>query len=668
MVRSVVLVCLGVVLVATVAAAQPPPPPPPGSAMTFGDGNQGETPPVTGTGAISGIVTDGTTGAPVAGALVQLVGGAGQAGARPRQMTDAKGRFVFTQLPAFPDYTLVASRVGYLDGGYRRTPGAPAQVRIGLKDGEWFTGGNITMYRPAAISGVVRDERGDPLVDIPVRVLVSARVGGQNRWAAGPTVLTDDRGMYRIAGLLAGRYIVHVPSVQVTLPSGEPALYRRAAAPPGTAATGAQTTSNVIRSADGTGMMVGHFPAPPPDGKGSAYPMVFHPSARSLDTAEVITLEFAEERAAVDVQMRPVSTVTISGIVSGAPESVGGVAVRLLPAGSESLGLGGEAAMTKADAAGAFTLHQVPEGDYVIVAGRAYSEYRLQSATSSSQRLAPTGLNPFVGRMSQSQVATATGVMFSTQAMLGQGADAPGRLAISVGNQSLTGIVIPTMPTVSVSGRFLWNGSETRPADAQYTPSVRLEPADGALLQGMHFASGPRTPPEAPAPTTFTIENVVPGRYVIGEIATSNYRVVGVEWNGRNLLETPLDVDGDGNVTNVVIHLGTLNNAVTGVVRDGAGRVVSDGAVITFPANPEAWKTMGISAQQFRTSTIVADGTYRVTQLAPGEYLLAAVPMEDRGKWVDPEFLTSLAAAAVRLKMDATTSATQELRLIGGGR
>ncbi len=666
MVRSVVLVCLGAVAVANVAAAQtPPPPPPPGSNMTFGDGNQADAAPVVGTGSISGIVTDGTTGAPVAGALVQLVGGAGQAGSRPRQMTDAKGRFIFTQLPAFPDYTLIASRVGYLEGGYRRQPGAPIQVRIGLKDGEWFTGGNITMYRPSAISGTVVDERGDPLVGIPVRVLVSALVGGHNRWAAGQTVLTDDRGAYRIAGLMAGRYVVHVPSVQVTLPSGEAALYRTVR-PAGTAATDASQTSHVIRASDGTGMMVGHFPAPPPDGRGSAYPMVFHPSARSLATAEVIALEFAEERAAVDVQMRPVPTVTISGIVSGPPEAVGGVAVRLMPAGSESLGLGSEAALTKADSTGAFTLHQVPEGDYVLLTGRAYSEYRLSSASSSAQRLAPSGLNPFVSRMSSSQVAGANGIMFSTQGM--QGVDAPGRLALSVGNQSMTGIVVPSVRAVKVSGRFQWDGSDTRPAAAEFGPSVRLEPADGDLMQGMHFAMSPRATPGAPGPTTFTIDNVVPGRYVIGEIAASTFRLVGAEWNGRNLIDTPLEVDGEGDITNVVIKLAAVLNSVTGVVRDAAGRVATDGAVLTFPANPEAWKMMGISAQRFRTSTIVADGTYRVTLLVPGDYLLAAVPMEDRGKWVDPEFLASLAATAVRLKIDANTVVTQELRLSGGGR
>jgi len=138
MVRSVVLVCLGVLSVASAAAAQvpPPPPPPPGSTMTFGDGSQADAAPTVGTGAISGVVTDGTTGAPIAGALIQLVGGAGQSGARPRQMTDAKGRFIFTQLPAFRDYTLVASPVGYLDGGYRR----PARRRSSEEDSRTVSG------------------------------------------------------------------------------------------------------------------------------------------------------------------------------------------------------------------------------------------------------------------------------------------------------------------------------------------------------------------------------------------------------------------------------------------------------------------------------------------------------------------------------------------------
>src|SRR5688500_6451326 len=55
-------------------------------------------PAVFGTGVISGVVTDGTTGLPLEGVLVSLGGGRPGPAGRPLQMTDARGRFVFTHL------------------------------------------------------------------------------------------------------------------------------------------------------------------------------------------------------------------------------------------------------------------------------------------------------------------------------------------------------------------------------------------------------------------------------------------------------------------------------------------------------------------------------------------------------------------------------------------
>jgi hypothetical protein len=112
--------------------------------------------PVFGVGIISGVVTDGKTGLPLEGALVQLGGGSRGAGAgRPREMTDARGRFIFTHLAPFPDYSVIVSRIGYMDGGYKRTPGVPVSPRIALRDGEWFQDGNVELWKPASITGTV---------------------------------------------------------------------------------------------------------------------------------------------------------------------------------------------------------------------------------------------------------------------------------------------------------------------------------------------------------------------------------------------------------------------------------------------------------------------------------------------------------------------------------
>lgn len=70
------------------------------------------------------------------------------------------------------------------------------------------------MSRAGSISGVVLDDRGEPIVNAYVRVLSRIPIGGEPQLAAGSFARTDDRGAYRIAGLPRGTYYVQMPSVQ----------------------------------------------------------------------------------------------------------------------------------------------------------------------------------------------------------------------------------------------------------------------------------------------------------------------------------------------------------------------------------------------------------------------------------------------------------------------
>jgi hypothetical protein len=127
-------------------------------------------------------------------------------------------------------------------------------------------------------------------------------------------------------------------------------------------------------------------------------------------------------------------------------------------------------------------------------------------------------------------------------------------------------------------------------------------------------------------------------------------------------------VDGTKNITGVVVRLTTKRITLSGSVQDTNGAAATSGAVLTFPASPALWRNFGLSANLFRTSTIVSGGTYRVDRLVPGDYLLVAVPDEDRSKWVDPDFLASVAGYATRVTVEAGATISQNLRMIGGRR
>lgn len=664
------------------SAQQPPPPPQPArpapaapaqggrgaatgpSVIGGADSLLMEAPRAVGSGAISGLVTDGVTGAPIEGAMVVLTGSGSAVGqlsaSWPIQVTDSKGRFVFTDLPA-SGYSLGASRPGYLNGGYRRVPGITSFVQLSLAEGQWFSQGHIKLWKPAAISGTVRDERGEALVGVRVRLLVSSIVAGRERWAAGPVAETDDRGLYRFAGLLRGRYLIHVPSIQISLPSGEVALYRYPSMP-------VSNVLHVVRGADDSGVIAGLFPPAPADDKGSVYPSVFHAAARSLSDADPIALAFGDDRTGIDIEMRPVPSVSVSGTVAGPADNVAGIPVRILAAGNEPLGLPGDTGVTKSDSAGRFTFQYIPAGDYVIIVSRSVAAYQVSGFVAQQEQLVPAGANPFGLRLSN--VGTSNGMVLNGANMPG-GADVTGRLEVNVGDRSIAGLVVPVTPTVRVSGQLEWDGAELPPSGAPLPPVVRLEPADGDVTLGIYFCSTSRPrPDDPPAPLTFACENVKAGRYVLanwGVGGTSSHRLVGASWNGRDIIESPLEVSGNGPVAGIVLRMSSQMNRVTGTVRGADGRLAGEGAVIAFPASQAAWREAGLTTIRFRSANIGTDGGYQLSSILPGEYLLAAISMEDRHRETDPTFLAAIAGRATRVTIGLSSTLSQELRVIGGG-
>ena len=164
------------------------------------------------TGVISGVVTDAATGRPIEGVLIDV------SPSRKWTMTDAEGRFVVEERPA-GRYTITAKKDGVFDGRFKiGTPGLGDTTLIVLADAEKYTKADITLLGVASIEGRVADERGDPMPDVVVRLLISQPVSGQDRWFAGPATRTRAQGDFSITNLRPGTYRVVVVSTQHTRP------------------------------------------------------------------------------------------------------------------------------------------------------------------------------------------------------------------------------------------------------------------------------------------------------------------------------------------------------------------------------------------------------------------------------------------------------------------
>ena len=610
-------------------------------------------------GAISGVVMDGASGAPLSDVVVTLLGGSLPPEYRTRQMSDARGRFAFINLPDADTYQVVASKFGHLEGGYGRDRGPLESLRfIPIKNGTWTGNLKVPIWRPSTVSGAVRDENGDPVVGVFVRALVRMTIAGHDALVAGPMTVTDDRGSYRLSGLLPGRYLFQVPSVQMSVPGGT--------------RIGASTTNDPFGAVDvddTTRLVIGRYPLPPPrrENRPMTYPAAFHPAGSAAD-AMPIEIKFNEDRAGVDITLTPAAAVRVSGVVEAPPEALNGLTLRLLPTGLENLGLGAETATALVAADGSFSFLNVPAGTYTLDAPLLFHELTLSAGTSFSgggsvgfgpSRQFPNPPPSGSWSRTSSSVDGAAGVsVTSSDFRNGQAPNYSGRTTVTVSSSNLTGVVLKLFPLGTVRGRIVVESDPARPGAKPQEPLIpRLDPASGQARLGM-----PRGRPVKDS-TDFEISGVQPGEYWI-RVPANGYLVKSISWRGRDYTLAPIDTASGDDLTGVVV---TMTNAVptlNGAVRLPDGVTADNVLVVLFPASPALRVNTGFNPVRVRSISPQSNGSFSLTTLPAGDYFIAAIDHSLVNTWRNSEFMTGLERTAARVTLSWGQTVNQTLTMV----
>jgi 5-hydroxyisourate hydrolase-like protein (transthyretin family) len=616
-------------------------------------------PPAVGTGAISGRVLDGSTGQPIDSAVVVLSTSNRSLPTAVvlRLSTDSAGRFVFTRLPADRPYFIHVVQFGYFDGGHGLdVPGSSEGRPIVFANGEWVDDIKVLLWRPASIAGRVIDEGGEPVVGAFVRVLPQILVAGLPRVAAGAIVKTDDRGMYRIGGLAPGKYIISFPSVQTAVPTDTPPAmllgmsadnYRMAAERIGQG----QATPEAMSVDATTSVIVGSYIAPPlpRDGRARLYPPLFYPAARALGEATPVDVQFGEERGGVDLQLRPEPAVRVSGRVNGPPEAVAGLTLRLLPRGSEGLGIGSEVATALVGASGTFTMPFVPVGEYTLLSGRTTMQYNYVPNGSNLQSDLPNPPAFGGGSGGAGTVNGATpGVGYSVRSASGD-LTYFGRMPLAVTAPEVKDVVLDLKPSVTIRGRLIVESGTLQPPGGGVgsasgggppPPPTRspmyAEPADGNSELGMPGGWW------AMASRQFEVTGLQPGQYRLRFWGVPF--VKSIVWEGRDLTYDAFDAAEGHDFNGVEVTLTDQAATIEGYVRDESGNKAGDAVVLAFPTDRRRWTRYGFAPAHLRSASVTNSGTYTL-KLPGGDYYVVAVDPAKAGGLYDPAFL----AAAVRV-------------------
>ena len=578
------------------------------------------SPPQT-SASIAGTVVDELTSRPIAGATVRANRtGEPTTGQRrerlPDVVTGPDGRFEFRDLTP-GGYELEATRAGHSSAAYGRTRRDGDTEVVRLAEGQRMAGVVLTMWRLGAISGTVLDEAGEQVVDVRVRAWQSTFRNGRRQLVGVAAARTDDRGMYRLAGLNPGDYVIGTSVGRTIVPAADVRAVRK---------LDSRTYST---PAEGTALLLGStlYPIargaaiPPPlnGGRLSIYPTSFHPSGASVTHAGGVRLSVGEDRQGVDIQVHPVPTVKVEGIVTGVHVIRTGLVLRLEPADTIQSGLDLDEDVLQAttDGAGVFTFPAVPAGQYFL-------------------RARDTSRAPTPGYVEPTEWCS---------------------IPLTVGDADLVGLPVVLQRGVHIHGRVEFDGMAEAPINELTDVAIEIASADQTP-----FAILPDPPARVDAKGQFTSVGLPPGRYFVrAGKAGGKWMLKSATIDQRDIADTAIELDRK-DLTGVVITLTDRITTLSGIVRTPYAVPDSNAAVLIFPANNQSWSLPGFNPHRFRRVRTREGGGYLVNALPIGDYFVVALPDDRAEGWQDPSVLELLARTAVLVNIRDGDRKTQDLR------
>jgi protocatechuate 3,4-dioxygenase beta subunit len=569
----------------------------------------------------------------------------------------------------------------------------------------------------ASVRGhVVDGVTGQPLARAQVRI---------SGMGHNTTVITDAAGLFAFTGLAAGRYSFWVTkptylntafpelgqtlrslrgvdvadgqtidSVTVRLyhggaltgrvvdPYGDPvenvSIQARRVSRPGVgggrlSGGGPTYTSNdagefrVGRLEAGAYVLIAMPHGPPSEGSETAALVpTYYPGVLSSEQAQPITIERGQTIGGLDfaVLEQPVTTITGTVLDSrGQPASAGNVNVQSLSGGPNNW-RGGNSLQPD----GTFEL-KLPPGDYQLTA------YVTDRQTEAMRNAGPNRQPPM------------------------------GMTRIAVTTDPLSNIVITTGDGATISGRVVFDGDGTPPDPARLTVSARsmrtLFPFGAPGRNDFDLTADCRADGTTPVKPdlTFTLEGAQ-GTCLVNVASEGGlWRMKSVTYQSTDLLDRPLDLQGNQQVRGVQVVLTNRRTTLTADVTDDHGAQSQDHVLVAFSADRARWSNPRYTAFTVRSSNVAtranttapaavapppsgrdavasfafgpasalqtgATRANNLSTLPPGDYYVIALDDATFDDVRDPAFFELIAPSATRVTLREGEEQSVQLRRI----
>jgi protocatechuate 3,4-dioxygenase beta subunit len=280
---------------------------------------------------IEGKVIHALSNDPLKKVTVVLMRTGGGAGTQLSAETDDKGAFSFQRLEP-GRYQMLAERTGFARQAYGARRNALQGTSIQLSAGQEIRELIFKLSPNAVITGRVLDEDGDPVPNVAVMALRTIYQRGKKQFLPLGAVPTNDMGEYRLASLMAGKYLVS-------------ATFRNA----------------------GIGIAGTSSKPPDPDKPEPSYTTTYYPNSTDPLFASPVEVAVGGEMRGIDVRLTKVKAFRVKGKVAEGLSQGKQLVVLLTPKGAGITGM-----VTRligvAQPDGSFELKGVAPGSYYLTA------------------------------------------------------------------------------------------------------------------------------------------------------------------------------------------------------------------------------------------------------------------------------------------------------------
>lgn len=568
---------------------------------------------------LRGRVVYDDTGRPVRRSTVLLARQDGNSPG-PSAITDNNGNFEFKNVPEGNYFIMVNAPgivspfsyiedIAKLDRGqnYQLFETAKEEFGTVVVDKEEVKV-DVRAKRGGAINGKVQYPDGDPAIGVRVSVFRKKKDGKlvqtlSNLSEAFFGAKTDDRGVYRIAGLPPGEYVISASEI-VTHSDDE---------------RGGRDT---VFEAMFSGI--------------TSFLNVFYPDATNSENATAINVGMGEEQNDINITLpeRGLYKITGTAIARRDKRVLKGASVRIQKKDkTESLfSQMAELRINRAgtDEEGSWSFKELPDGVYTITIEPPY-EYEKPMTPDDVDGEVRQSAPPKRRLSSKKQDVTINGGDVTNVVIeLSDGATISGAVTFANGQPFPNGLFVKAEPLLSSSDTEETIGDTSKGA--------------GYVQEGK-----------------FIIEALPPGpvQLSVEFYGNDKYYVRSIKAGSVDLLNSPLNIAEGADVRNVQVIIGDDAATLKGVVKSADGKPAIGASLVLIPADSSRWRARNLH-KSFNFTITDTKGEFTITT-APGEYFIIFLRPGDNAASINPEWIKERSANAQRISLKPNDKQTVTL-------